>query len=515
MKTKVFGDFQTPLPLARQIISYLQQSGVTWSRILEPTCGTGTFIQALLEMDSRDSEIIGIEIQENYAKEAQRLTSHGSQVKIMTTNIFDIDVGTDLEWRTNGQLLVVGNPPWVTNSAMGTLGGDNLPHKSNFKRFRGIDAITGHANFDIAEFIWLKLITELAETPATISLLCKTSVARNVLRFAHEAKLPVANASIHRIEAKKWFNTFVDACLFTVSLHKQIHTYQAPVYRSIEATEQERVIGYVRSAFVADVAKYEQHASLDLNEREIYIWRSGIKHDASPIMELTQKNGRWVNGFARIVEVEDGYVFPLVESSDILTLSEDKITRRVIVPQKRINEDTTQLPLSAPKLWMYLSFYSEAFKARKSSIYKGKPPFSVFGVGDYSFADYKVIVSGFYKTPLFVPIGLIATKPVICDDTCYFLPVNHPLEATIIAAALNHKIARQFIESIVFWDAKRPITKSILSRIDIASLIQLIPPHELESVASVYLDIYPGLKIDNASKAGISTLLKDLSWLEV
>ena len=44
-------------------------------------------------------------------------------------------------------ILVIGNPPWVTNSAMGLLGGSNLPSKSNFQRLRGLDAITGKSNF--------------------------------------------------------------------------------------------------------------------------------------------------------------------------------------------------------------------------------------------------------------------------------------------------------------------------------------------------------------------------------
>ena len=43
------------------------------------------------------------------------------------------------------------------------------------------------SNFDVAEAVWLKLARELAAEAPTIALLCKTSVARGILQFAHRA----------------------------------------------------------------------------------------------------------------------------------------------------------------------------------------------------------------------------------------------------------------------------------------------------------------------------------------
>mgnify|MGYP006991333775 CR=1 FL=1 len=40
----------------------------------------------------------------------------------------------------SGHVLVIGNPPWVTNSALGALGGNNLPEKTNFQRLGGFAA---------------------------------------------------------------------------------------------------------------------------------------------------------------------------------------------------------------------------------------------------------------------------------------------------------------------------------------------------------------------------------------
>jgi hypothetical protein len=41
-----FGDFQTPLNLARKVCSLLQGLGYAPSSVLEPTCGEGNFIVA-------------------------------------------------------------------------------------------------------------------------------------------------------------------------------------------------------------------------------------------------------------------------------------------------------------------------------------------------------------------------------------------------------------------------------------------------------------------------------------
>jgi len=45
-----FGDFQTPISLAREICSLIARTGFRPASILEPTCGTGSFLKASLEI---------------------------------------------------------------------------------------------------------------------------------------------------------------------------------------------------------------------------------------------------------------------------------------------------------------------------------------------------------------------------------------------------------------------------------------------------------------------------------
>ncbi len=444
---------------------------------MEPTCGQGNFIAEILRSELAPSEIIGIELQGHHVREARRAVDEAgssAKVTIIQGSTFEIDVA-GLPWETDGPLLVVGNPPWVTNSEMATLPGNNLPQKSNFKGMRGIEAITGRSNFDIAEFIWLKLIAALQGDETTLALLCKTSVARSVLRHAREASLGIRNARVYRIDAKRWFGASVDACLFALEAGGARRSYHVAVYESLDASRPTRVAGFVAGRFVTDMNRYRDVSFIEGSTP--IEWRQGMKHDAAKVMELVHDGRHWVNGLGERVDVEDDHIYPLMKGSDVRRVARGtELPRRgVVVPQKAAREDTRRLASSAPRLWAYLEKHAPHFRARKSSIYRNRPPYSVFGIGGYAFARYKVIVSGLHKRPLFVAVGPVAGKPVLCDDTCYLLPCETALQAATIAGLLNHPLSLRFLESIAPRDTKRPIKKSVLQRIDLPSLAGSVP----------------------------------------
>ena len=111
--------------------------------------------------------------------------------------------------------------------------------------------------------------------------------------------------------------------------------------------------------------------------------------------------------------------------------------------------------------------HKNALDGRKSIIYKNSPPFSIFGIGEYSFLPYKIAVSGVYKDSDFSLAIPINNKPVMLDDSCYLLGLNTKKQALILLALLNSQLVQDFLRSITFVDAKRPYTKDILMRIDL------------------------------------------------
>jgi len=478
MKHVQFGDYQTPPELVDQIIGVLINKGYRWERVLEPTCGKGNFIQGLQLCAHPAKEIVGIELQEEYWKQASRqFCSSVGRVSIIHDSIFSIVLKEQIRWNCSGPLLIIGNPPWVTNAQISGLNGNNLPEKKNIKGCRGIEALTGSSNFDIAESIIIRLIHEYQSQKPLFAFLCKTSVARNILRYAYQAGIELSDAEIRMIDSRKWFSAAVDACLFIFTSGRG-RNYTALLYSEMEGRFPVRTIGYVGDHYVSNIEAYNNVAFIE--GRSPIEWRQGIKHDAASIMELQHTPEGWKNGFAEIVDVEDCYIYPLLKSSDIQSIANKPFIKRgVIVPQKEAYIDTAYLCEDAPRLWHYLNRYIEQFNSRKSSIYRNKPPFSVFGLGPYSFSPYKVIVSGLYKCPTFAAVSCFNRKPVFCDDTCYLLPCNSALQAATIETLLNHTLARQYIESIAFLDSKRPITKAVLKRLNYSALLKHVPENEL------------------------------------
>lgn len=472
---KDLGDFQTPYALVQKILACPELVNKRWSRAIEPTCGQGNFIQGLLNLATPPREIQAIEIQDSYLAYTQRaiLPSQSTYITIQQANIFDVNLHKDLQWREQGPLLVIGNPPWVTNTALSVLGSNNLPVKKNIKGLSGIAAQTGQANFDITESIWLKLIKDLLSEQPTIALLCKMSVARNVLQFAIDADLPIMNAFIRLIDAKKWFGAAVEACLFFVEIGQGKRWHEAPVYPDLSTTMPDFTIGIVNKQLVGNIQTYQNVAATD--GISPVIWRQGLKHDAAAVMELVyNSSGHLLNKRGETITIESQYLYPLFKSSDLFHGMDTPLKRMVIVTQTRLGENTLILAQKAPHLWKYLMQHQDIFAQRKSSIYEKQPPFAIFGIGEYSFAPYKVGISGLHKIPRFQAIGPVNGRPVMLDDTCYFIPCSIPYEAACLTSLLNDPACQNFIHSIMFLDAKRPITKKLLQRIDLTSLLKHI-----------------------------------------
>src|SRR5262249_45396795 len=116
-------------------------------------------------------------------------------------------------------ILVLGNPPWVTSADLGALGSGNLPVKDNFKGLSGLDAITGKSNFDVSEWIILRMIAALAGRDAALAMLCKAAVARRVIEQSVQQGLPVRPGAMFRIDAGRHFDVAVEAVLFVAHLH--------------------------------------------------------------------------------------------------------------------------------------------------------------------------------------------------------------------------------------------------------------------------------------------------------
>ncbi|WP_343253433.1 hypothetical protein [Ligaoa zhengdingensis] len=468
-----YGDYQTPMDFADKVCRYLKDiRHLEPSAIVEPTCGLGNFLKSSLLFNAK--EYYGIEINPEYC-ETFRNSINDERVNIINSDFFSFS--SKVLIKDKRQILVIGNPPWVTNSTLSALGSDNLPIKTNFKGLKGIDAITGASNFDICEYIILQLINEYRDTNTVISMLCKTSVARNVFKELKRNYIAFASCDILEFDARKVFGISASACVLVIQLlNKSITSDTCNVYDF----EYPRIIksqfGYANGQFYSNLDTDTEN----FDGRCCFEWRQGVKHDCSKVMELTMCNGVLQNGQKENVHIEADIVFPLIKSSMFKAPVIHNFSKFVIVTQQKAREETEHLKYEVPKTWEYLNDNIELFESRKSSIYRGAPPFSMFGVGEYSYSRYKVGISGFYKQPLFSVLYSDDEKPVMTDDTSYFICFDSFDLAYVAMLLLNSKKVRGFLTSIAFLDAKRPYTKKVLERIDFEKIVDRVSIDELQ-----------------------------------
>lgn len=465
---KAYGDYQTPFDFALRVCKFLkEQKKLKPSTILEPTCGIGNFLKASLIFDAE--KYYGIEVNPEHFKICAENLSD-SKIKIVNKNFFECAIPK------SKNVLIIGNPPWINNSELSKINSNNLPPKTNFRNLRGIDALTGASNFDICEYIIETLIDIYRNTNAVIAMLCKISVAKNIFQEIVRLNVPFRNCEIFTFDANKIFGVSADACLLYLELtEKNIFPASCSVYAFEKSRSLKKILGYRDGKFYNDISV----SACNFDGKCFFEWRQGIKHDCAKIMELTFEDGLFRNGENKIVDVEEEFIFPLVKSSHIKKPIIKNFSKYVIVTQKFLGENTANLKFTAPKLWNYLNQNAELFSNRKSKIYLNAPQFAMFGVGEYSYQPYKVGIGGLNKTPLFALIFSDNEKPVMLDDTGYFIGFENYDLAYTAMIYLNTDKVKTFLQSLIFSESKRPVTKKILSRMDFSKICAEISNEEL------------------------------------
>ena len=465
---KEFGDYQTPLHFSDTICRYIKNNIISNpDYIIEPNCGIGNFLKSAGKYFPR-SIMYGIEINHDYASYASKILPKHS--KIFINDFFEFNFENLLnEISINKSVLIIGNPPWVNNSTLSTINGKNVPYKDNIKNLNGFDAITGSSNFDISESIILKIVKLFYTRKANICFICKRTVARNIIKEMLRTNIHFNHAKLLNFDSKRIFNISADACVFHVALNNEKESEDfCGIYNLSEPTVEISKFGMWNGNFYSDL----HNNPYIFDGKSCFEWRQGIKHDCSKIMELTWDTNNYTNGLNEIVDIEDTLVYPLIKSSDLKSYIITHTNKSVIVTQNKLKEDTLPIESHANKTWKYLQSHIKSFNSRKSSIYKNSPLFSIFGIGEYSFAKYKVGVSGFYKKPIFSLI--FSSKPVMLDDTCYFIGFQKFDIAYVAMLILNSSVVQNFLKSIAFVDSKRPYTKKVLERIDFKKITRYL-----------------------------------------
>jgi len=468
-----YGDFQTNQLLAQKVVDYTFSKSNDFEFVLEPTCGKGNFLLAAIKQSKKLKKVVGVEIYQPYVWETKfkileyyisAKENNKPEIDIIHANAFEFSYENLAKSTQDLKTLIIGNPPWVTNSELGSIDSKNLPQKSNFKKHSGFEAITGKGNFDIGEYISLIMLRCFDRHNGAFAFLIKNSVVKNLIYDQKQNKFRIGQTENLNIDSKKEFNVSVNACLFLTHLNcePELTCTAFDFYTKDKLT----TFGWYKDKFVYSVQDYDESSIVD--GKSTFVWRSGVKHDCSKVMELEQVNGHFKNALGEEINLENNLTYGLLKSSDLKEDKTNSFRKLTIITQKKIGQETKYIKDKYPLTYNYLTSHKRYFDKRKSSIYKDKPSFSIFGIGDYSFAPYKVAISGLYKSTHFTLVSPSNSKPIMLDDTCYFIGFENLKMAEIAHYLVNSELVQKFLKSIIFSDSKRSINKDTLMRIDFA-----------------------------------------------
>ncbi len=352
-----FGDFQTPQALAREACLLLSSLGETPDAVIEPTVGRGAFLLASARVFP-NAQLHGWEINASHLAEAQQaLEREGAtgRTHLARQDFFDCGWESALA-RIPGRLLLLGNPPWVTSSAVSALNGTNLPEKKNFLGLRGIAARTGKANFDISEWMLIRLLQALGRRSGTLAMLCKMATARKVLRYSWQNDARISEATLYRIDAAKHFDASVEACLLVLRAGEG-GPPEAGVVDGLAIGKAETKLGLVGKDLVSDLRAYHELRHLEGLSR--WQWRSGVKHDCVSVMELKQVcNGVYRNNLDEIVSLEEAHLFPFLKCTDVANHLPP--SRLLIATQQKTGDETERDKVLRPA---YLGVFAKTPRA--------------------------------------------------------------------------------------------------------------------------------------------------------
>ena len=460
MQKKELGDFQTPEVLAELMTGIIKAKNAAIEVIVEPTCGKGSILLSAHKM-LQPRKSFGIEIQKKYADELAE-----KNMSVLNADFFDSVPAIKNAVGDYERILFIGNPPWVTNAALSPLNSNNLPKKSNIDNMRGIEAITGKSNFDIAESVIQTLIDEFSSKKSVFAFLCKISVAKKIMARLWRHTFKYKTAELYPIDSKKYFSAAVDACFFYLDCSEKTENTELAVFESVEKPVKKYASGFFKSVYFENLSL---KSSIAVYGKSPFVWRNGVKHDCAKVMELRMVNGELKNGYGETVDIEDDLVFPFLKSSDLTKVNraDDK---KILITQHFINEPTDSIRIKYPKTWLYLTAHAHDFEKRKSVIYKNKCPYAIFSVGEYTFKPYKIAISGLYKSLAYKIIAPFEDKSVLLDDTCNFISFDTMDEAAFVFSLLQTQAAKDYLFARVSWESKRPIKTEILNTLDVKKL---------------------------------------------
>lgn len=508
------GEYYTPRGVAELAVDALAIGNVADASMLDPGCGSGVFLTVCIDrkldaMNERPpnevieiitDSVLGVDLNPVAIKTSKLsyllalapiLGSEGVETVDLPVFCTDALGLSDEEPITVGGVsppqveYLVGNPPWITwdrlsedlKSQLRERYVDNLgllPHE-------GASARLGHSNDDLSiPFVWICIHRYLREGGQASFVMKRdllTGPAGSVLRRLRVGDRPLSVTRIHDFAGLRPFGEQVgaDAAIYTIRADTDPSfpvgttawtgdgdvdfSTLAAVGGSLSQTEttvspldpEDRTSAWIRG----DI----ERSALGTGAHEI---RHGVKDDAEAVFSVDR---------SRLDELDDGLVYPYIKSRHVVKYGLFGHELR-LVPVRKANEDNESLLHEQyPATYEYLDSHRDQLAARSSSWLDDGPFYNIFGVGEYTWAPYKVVWCRLGFKPHFAVVSTVedpdlGERLVVPGDHYMFIGTDDEREAHALCALLNSAVYQKSLQGIAS-EGKSSLSKAVISELEL------------------------------------------------
>ncbi|WP_144902658.1 type I restriction endonuclease subunit M [Halobellus captivus] len=404
-----------------------------------------------------------------------------------------------LNGRRADALLV--NPPWLTWDALpetvkarwrAASDGDRAP---NLFDHRGVDARLGFANDDLSVPYTVHCLHRLLRDDGRASIVLKrdllTGPAGRRLRRPKIGDRSLVYDRVHDFGSLAPFSdvdagTALFGCRITTSSEPADPEIPTTRWQRTERTESEsRKTDRLDDPFASlsamrrSLARAETHLvptdpghpsspwiRSDAERGALgactYEIRHGVKDDAKAVYAL---DGETIERHG----LESDHIYPYLKSKHVVKYGLFGHDLQ-LVPQRGVGDDNeAALRRETPATYAYLERNRDRLLDRGSSWFDDGPFYSLFGLGPYTWADYKVVWCRLGFKPHFavastVSDPIVGEKPVVPGDHCMFVGTDDEREAHYLCALLNSAPYQRCLRDISSG-GKSSLSKSTVERL--------------------------------------------------
>jgi len=439
---------------------------------------------------------------------------------------------------------VIGNPPWIKWDFLSREYKDKLGnlYLNIYKLFshRGMKAGMGYSHDDISVVFMYVSADKYLKLGGKLGYVMKQTLYKSIAgkefrKFKIEKNqnaIPLKVLKVNDMLKLKPFKSSAQAETSTIILKKGEETTYPVEYniwtpKSRLPNENERIENVIDEI---DIERYDAYPHNTKDPTDIwiimkegkekkyfesgmnyYVPRHGIVNDMNGVffLDIVSKEKDILLVANRVekakkpipkveVQLEKDLIYPFLKPKNIKRWKTNGYVYGLL-PQKKHGEDNeSELRLKYPLTYKYLYHFKDNLLHRASKWFKikGFPFYSIFGVGEYSFAPYKVVWCCMTYSPNFAVVSdvddkFIGRKRVMCDNTIGYFSVNDELEAHYLCGVLNSKKVGEALESRSNkskWGISINMVKQIpIPKFD-KKVIKLVKIAELAIQASETLD---------------------------